>query len=108
MLTSTSQPWAQDSSDRLASHYHQFIQTTCAKEDFQVTLKSGQKLAGKCHAVLSDHFQIIHKGATHDIPYTNIEKISFKRSWFEKIKDAVGITYVFIKAALGKEDLFPL
>lgn len=108
MLTSTTPPWPQDSSDRLASHYYEFIHATCAGKSFHVTLKSGQKLAGSCRAVLSDHFQISHKGVTHDIPYTNIEKISFKRSLFEKMKDAVGITYVLIKAALGKEDLFPM
>ena len=107
MLTSTTQLWAQDSNG-LTSHYHRFLQATCAGKSFHVTLKSGQKLGGRCHAVLSDHFQITHKGVTHDIAYTNIEKISFKRSLFEKMKDAVGITYVFIKAALGKEDLFPM
>ena len=103
MLTST----PQDSSNGLASHYHRFIQATCAGKSFQVTLKSGQKLSGSCHAVLADHFQIRHKGVTHDIPYINIEKISFKRSWFEKMKDAAVVPYVVVKMALGKEDLYP-
>jgi hypothetical protein len=43
---------------------------------------------------------------THDIPYISIAKINIKRRWFSKLKDAVAVPYVFIKMALGIEELY--
>ena len=106
MLASTTQGLAQDSSKAQVSPYHHFIMASCPGKDLEVTLKSGQKLSGRCHAPLADHFQITHKGMTHDIPYTSIAKIDIKRRWFGKLKDAVAVPYVFIKMAIGIEELY--
>ena len=81
ILASTNQVLAQDSSKGQVSLYYHFILATCPGKNLEVTLKSGQKLSGSCHAPRADHFQITHKGVTHDIPYISIAKINITRRW---------------------------
>jgi hypothetical protein len=73
---------AQDSSKGQVSPYYDFIVASCPGKNFEITLKSGQKLSGRCHAPLADHFQITDKGVTHDIPYISIAEITIKRRMF--------------------------
>ena len=106
MLASTTQVMAQDDSKGQASAYYHFILTNCPGKNLEITLKSGQKLSGKCHSPLADHFRITHNGMTHDIPYTSIAKADIRRGWFGKLKDSVAVPYLFIKLALGIEELY--
>lgn len=106
MLASTNAVLAQEMSKGQVSAYYHFILTTCPGKNLEVTLKSGRKLSGRCHAPLADHFQITHEGVTHDIPYVSIANINIKRGWFGKLKDAAAVPYVFMKMAIGKEELF--
>jgi hypothetical protein len=106
MLASTTQVMAQDNSKGQASAYYHFILTSCPGKNLEITLKNGQKLSGKCHTPLADHFRITHKGMTHDIPYVSIEKIDIRRGWFGKLKEGVAVPYLFIKLTLGIEELY--
>ncbi len=106
MLASTTQDLAQDSNKGQVSPYYHFILASCPGKNLEVTLKSGQKLSGRCHAPLADHFQITDKGVTHHIPYSSIAKINIRRRWFGNLKDAVVAPYVFIKIAIGIEELY--
>jgi hypothetical protein len=106
ILASTAQVLGQDSSKGPVSPYVHFILASCPGKDLEVTLKSAQKLSGKCHAPLSDHLQITHKGVTHNILYTSIAQINIRRHWFGKLKNAVAAPYLFIKMAMGIDELF--
>jgi hypothetical protein len=101
VLASTTQVLAQDSGKGKVPPYYYFILESCPGKNLEVTLKSGQKLSGRCQAQQSDHFQITHKGATYDIPYTGIAKINIRRRWYGKLKDAVVAPYVHVKMAIG-------
>lgn len=106
MLGSTTEVLAQDNSKGQGSPYYQFILTSCPGKNLEITLKSGQKLSGRCHAPLADHFQITHKGVTHDIRYISIEKVNIRRGWFGKLKDAVAVPYFFIRLLIGVDELY--
>ena len=106
MLASTTQVLAQDNSKAQISLYQHFIVTNCPGKNLEITLKSGQKVSGRCHTPLADHFRITHKGVTHEIPYNSIANINVRRGWFGKLKDAVAIPYLFIKLTLGIEELY--
>ena len=106
MLASPTHGLAQDSSKGQVSPYYHFIVASCPGKNLEVTLKSGQKLSGRCHAPLADQFQITHKGVTHNIPYISIAKINIRQRWFAKLKDAVVVPYVFMKMAIGIEELY--
>ena len=105
-LASPTHGLAQDSSKGQVSPYYHFIWASCPGKNLEVTLKSGQKLSGRCHSPLADRFQITHKGVAHDIPYISIAKINIRQRWFGKLKDAVVVPYCFIKMAIGREELF--
>ena len=106
VLASTTQVLAQDGGKGKVPPYYYFIQDNCPGKNLEVTLKSGQKLSGRCHAQLADHFQITRKGVTHDIPYHSIERINVRRHWFGKLKDAVIAPYVQIKLAIGMAQFY--
>jgi hypothetical protein len=106
MLASTTAVLGQDKSKGPVSPYYHFILMSCPGRNLEITLKSGQKLSGRCHAPLAEHFRITHKGVTHEIPYTSIANINIKRRWFGKLKDAVAVPYVFFKMAIGIEELY--
>ncbi len=106
MLASTTAVWSQDNSKGQVSPYYHFILASCPGKNLEITLKTGQKLSGRCHAPLADQFQITDNGVTHDIPYKSIANINIKRRWFGKLKDAVAVSYLFIKMATGREELF--
>jgi len=106
MLASTTAILPQDNSKGQVSPYYRFILASCPGKSLEITLKSGQKLSGKCHTPLADQFQITAKGVTHDIPYSSIANINIQRRWFGKLKDAVAGPYLFIKLAITGEELF--
>jgi hypothetical protein len=106
MLTSTGQVLVQDRSKEQVSPYYHFIVASCPGQNLEVTLKSGQKLSGRCHTPLADRFQVTHKGVTHEIPYISIANVNRKQRWFRKLKDAVGVPYLVIKMLLGIEELY--
>lgn len=106
MLAPTTQVLAQDNSKGQVSPYYHFILTNCPGKNLEITLKSGQKLSGRCQTPLTDHFRITHKGVTHDISYISIAKIDIRRGWFANLKDAVAVPYLFIKMAMGIEELY--
>jgi hypothetical protein len=106
MLASTTQGLAQDGSKGQVSPYYHFILASCQGKNLEVTLKSGQKLSGRCHTPQADHFEITRKGVTHDIPYISIAKINIRQRWFSKLKDAVVISYVLMKMAITREELY--
>lgn len=106
MFASTTQVLVQENSKAQVSPYYHFILASCPGKNLDVTLKSGQKLSGRCDTPLADRFQITHKGVTHDIPYTSIATINIRRSWFRKLKDTVAVPYCFFKMAIGVEELY--
>ena len=108
MLAPTAQVLAQETSKAPVSPYYVFIVASCPGKNLEVTLNTGQKVSGRCQAPQPNHFQLTHKGVTHDIPYTSISKINIRRSWFGKVKHAVSVPYLFFKLAIGAEDLIPL
>ena len=100
-LASTTQVLAQDAGQGKVPPYYYYIMENCPGKNLEVTLKSGQKLSGRCHAPMADRFQMTHKGMTHDIHYVSIAKINVRRRWFGRLKDAVVAPYVQVKVAIG-------
>ena len=106
VLAPATQVLAQDSGKGTVPPYYYFIRENCPGKNLKVTLKSGRKLSGRCHAQLADHFQITHKGVTYDIHYVSIAKINTRRGWFGRLKGAVGAPYVQIKTAVGMAQFY--
>lgn len=100
VLASGTEVLAQDRSQEKDPQYYHFLMQNCPGKNLKIKLKNGQKLAGSCHAQLVDRVQIMKKGVTYDIPYTDIATMKGKRSWFAKsfgkVKDTAGATYFFI------------
>jgi hypothetical protein len=106
VLASPTQISARDGGQGKVPPYYYYIMENCPGKSLEVTLKSGQKLSGRCHAQLADRFQMTHKGVTHDIPYTSIETINVRRRWIGRLKDAVVAPYVRVKVSMGMVKIF--
>lgn len=105
-LASTVEVVAQDSTKGKVPPYYYFIMENCPGKTLNVRLKNGQKLSGRCQAQLADHFQITHEGVTYHIPYINIKQITFRRSWFGKLRNTVVAPYVYIHTSIGMAQFF--
>ena len=107
VLASTTQVLAQDTGTRKVSPYYHFIVASCPGKNLEVTLKSGEKLSGRCHARLADGFQITRKGVAYNVPYVGIANINTKRGWFGKLRDTAAAPFVLIKMAVGISEFYP-
>jgi hypothetical protein len=106
LLASTTEVLAQDSGKGRVPPYYYFIKENCPGKNLEVTLKNDQKLSGRCHAQLADHFQLTHEGVTYEIFYINIETITVRRSWFGKLRNTVVGPYVYIQTSIGMAQFF--
>ena len=105
---STTQVLAQDTAKGKVSPYYDFIVASCPGKNLEVTLKSGEKLSGRCHARLADGLQITRKGVAHNVPYISIAKINTKRGWFGKLRDTVAAPFVLIRMVIGISEVYAL
>ena len=100
VLASSTEVLAQDRSQDKDPQYYHFLMQNCPGKNLKITLKNGKKLTGRCEAQLVDRVQIIQKGVTHDIPYTDIAKMKRNRSWFNecfgKVKETASASYFYI------------
>jgi hypothetical protein len=96
---------AQDSSKGQVSPYYQFIVASCPGKNLEVMLKSGQKLSGRCHTPLADHFEITHKGVSTTF-LTSVSQRSMSGNVGLAAEGCCGVPYVFVKMAIGIEELY--
>ena len=106
VFASPTQALAQGGGQGEVPPYYYYIMDNCPGKNLEVTLKSGQKLSGRCHAQLADRFQITRKGVTYDIPYISIAKINIRRRWFGRVKDAVVAPYVQVRGSIAMVKIF--
>jgi hypothetical protein len=79
-----------------ASVYSDCISGFCLNDRLRITLKSGEIINGRLHAVYPDRIEIDRKGAVRSLLSSDIMKIEERRSFWQKVKGALQFGFVVV------------